>query len=125
MTQEVLSFDIPSLATLPDSLLEGAISLAMDKLTEQGRTAPLEALAGTIDLMQAVNMELLKAYLPAQMASARADAITVESGGTSQSTRADTRRVGVITRLAESTVKLGVARTKVEDEIRRRSGKLQ
>ena len=115
------SLDVAKFAALPDTKFEAAVHKHLDALTSYSRNEPLEALAATLDLMQGLNAELLKAIAPAVVSRTQDAAAEAQTTGTPiVITREHVRAMQSLARIQESTIKIGVARVKVHDEQARR-----
>ena len=120
--QPEIVIDIAAIAALPDAQLEAGVHLALDQVMERAQEDPLDALGATLQVMQALNAELVKAYAPSVISNAQNAAAEAQATGKAiRTTREQSRAVTTLMRLEETMVKLGVARTKVRDEkVRRR-----
>ncbi len=112
---------IAHLASLRYHDAEAELCSIIDSYTADPEYDPLEGLASIIRLMQSVNVELVKAMAPALVENARLKGDHFASKGElAKGNREDTRALNSFFKTQEAVVKLGIAQTRVEDEIRRR-----
>jgi hypothetical protein len=104
--------------------MEATFALEMDRIKRLSAENPLEGLAQLITVMQQVNVELMKAMAPALMNNAqqKTDAY-LKDGRIHEDRREGSRTLVSFLRVQESTVKLGVALVKVQDEKSRRTAR--
>jgi len=89
---------------------------ALDRICRQAQDDPLQGLHDIIKLMQALNLELLKAYVPPLVGAAHANAAL---------TRHETKAIACLVNLQEAITKLGAANVKIKDAIKRRALKAE
>ena len=84
----------------------------LDRIYRQAQDNPLQGLHDIINLMQALNIELIKAYAPPLIVAAHAKATL---------TRHEMKAVTCLGKLQEAITKLGAANVKVKEAIKRRT----
>ena len=110
-----------------DTECEAAFHLALDRISALSAEDPLQGLASVIELMQQINMELLKSYAPVALQAAKNTATAAQHsvcgqpvpGMTPDVTKDHARTVATLGQLEETIVKMGVAAVKTRDEIER------
>jgi hypothetical protein len=106
--------------TYPEA--EAGLAEELDRITELSDRDPLQGLDQIVSLMQGLNTELLKASAPALVENARIKADHfLAKGKIIEDKREGHRAFTQFLHLQEAIVKLGVAQTKVRDELQRRN----
>lgn len=101
---------------------EAALSLELDRIDTLSREHPLEALDQVVELLQGINFELLKNYVPVLTEQAHLmSAEFMTTGRVEEPKKSGHYRLVQFLQLQEAVAKLGIARVKVQDEITRRA----
>jgi hypothetical protein len=115
---------LAELAGLPYPEAEVGLTEELDRIMGVSARDPLQGLDQVVSLMQGLNTELLKAYAPVLVENARIKADHfMAKGKLTEDRREGSRAFTQFLRLQEAVVKLGVAQTKVRDELARRKGR--
>jgi hypothetical protein len=113
---------VSELAVMQYPEAEATLTTELDRIMGVSTRDPLDALDQIIGLMQGINVEMLKAYAPVMAENARRKADSfMSSGKIEEDKREGSRTFNQFLRLQEGVVKLGVAQTKVRDELERRN----
>lgn len=101
---------------------EASFSMELDRIMKLSVKDPLLALDQMVAVMQGLNTELLKASAPAILENARRKADHFATKGKiEEDKREGSRSFNQLLRLEEAVVKMGIAQTKVRDELERRN----
>ena len=112
---------VAEMAAMKFPQAEAAMSLELDRILALSREQPLDALAQVLDLMQGINLELLKNYGPVLLEQAQLRSGEFLTTGKVEEPRKGGHYMLVgFLKTQEAAVKLGLASTRVRDELSRR-----
>jgi hypothetical protein len=119
--RQVHPLDPARLGLLKYPEAEAAFSLEVDRIRAMSHHDPLNGLCQIIQLMQGINLELLKAQAPALLENAHRKADEFAANGKIvEDKKEGVKALNSFVRIQDATVKLGVAQVKVNDELQRR-----
>lgn len=124
-TTGAIQVDMKTVMDLPLDEMRAVLHLSMDKIMAQAAVNPLVGLSSLLGYIHGAQAEVLKAKLMRVMTTTRDGALTDiavnhDNCGVGEITSAQSRTLDATMRLGEHMAKIGAARVKVDDEIRRR-----
>lgn len=112
---------VAELNGLPYPQAEALMTDEMDRISEVASLDPLQGLDLMLGLMQCVNFEIYKEYAPMLVENARLTGDKFATTGVlKEDKRGGSRVFNQFLRVQETITKVGVAHTRVRDELKRR-----